>query len=412
MSVARARREKSASPSVGSALSFVVLLGIVSLFADMTYEGARSLNGQFLGFLGASAAAVGVAAGAGEFLGYALRFLFGYLSDKTGQYWFMTVAGYVINLCAVPLLALAGRWEIAVGLIFAERIGKAVRNPARDALLSHATTQLGPGRAFGLAEALDQIGAVLGPLAVAGVLILRGNGQAADLGTYHTGYAVLLIPALVALGVLTLARMRFPQPRELESKSPRIGTRGYSRSYWYFLGGAGLVAAGFADFPLIAYHLQRASVAPIQWIPVAYSLAMGVDALTAVVAGRLYDRLGLPALIGVFAGAAFFAPQAFLGNLGLALVGVALWGVGMGAQESIMKASVANLAPADRRGTAFGLFHTSFGIFWLLGSALMGLLYDQALLYLVAFSVLVQLAAIPWFVLAARHRPIGGGRAA
>jgi MFS family permease len=395
---------------MAAAVGAVVLFGIVSLFADVTYEGARSLNGQYLGFLGASAVIVGVASGAGEFLGYALRFAFGYLSDKTGQYWLVTFVGYLINLLAVPTLALVGRWELAVGLIFAERIGKAVRNPARDSLLSHAATRVGVGWGFGLAEALDQIGAVVGPLVVAGVFFFRGNGQAADLGTYHTGYAILLIPALAALGCLGLARIRYPQPSDLESKSPRFGTQGFSRSYWYLLAAAGLVAAGFADFPLIAFHLERTSVAPAQWIPVAYSLAMGVDALTAIIAGRLYDRLGLPVLVVAFAGAALFAPLAFSGSLPMGLVGVGLWGVGMGAQESIMKAAVTNLVPAERRGTAFGLFHTSFGVFWLLGSALMGILYDQAVVYLVAFSVLVQLAAIPLFVLAARQTRNSGSR--
>ncbi|MGH6852422.1 MAG: MFS transporter, partial [Methylocella sp.] len=142
-----------------SAIRFIVLLGVVSLFADMTYEGARSVTGPYLGVLGASAAIVGVVAGFGEFLGYALRLVSGYLSDRTGGYWLITIIGYGVNLLAVPLLALTGRWELAVLLIVGERAGKAIRTPARDAMLSHAGSQTGLGWSFGLHGALDQTGA-------------------------------------------------------------------------------------------------------------------------------------------------------------------------------------------------------------------------------------------------------------
>ncbi len=385
--------------AAATALRVVVLFGLVSLFADMTYEAARSLNGQYLSVLGASAAVVGVAAGAGELLGYALRFVTGYLSDRTRQYWLFTFLGYAVNLFAVPLLAVAGRWEIAVGLIFAERIGKAIRNPARDALLADAAARLGPGRGFGLHEAMDQIGAVLGPLIVAGVFLARPDG---GLGSFRAAYGVLLLPALLTLVALSLTRLRFPQPQNLESKTPRAGLRGFNRAYWWYLVAAGLVAAGFADFPLLAFHFQRTALAPVSWIPIAYSGAMLVDAGSALFFGRLYDLHGLPVIVGVFAVSAFFAPLAFLGGPLLALLGVALWGIGLGAQESILKAAVVHLAPAGRRGTAYGLFHTAFGACWFAGSVAMGLLYDVAPLWLVLFSVIMQAAAVPFFIVAAR----------
>lgn len=153
-----------------TALKFIVLLGVVSLFADATYEGARSINGPYLALLGASATTVGFVAGLGELIGYSLRLVSGYMSDRIGRYWAITLFGYTLNMLAVPALALAGRWEIAAMLMIAERIGKAIRTPARDAMLSHATREIGRGKGFGLHEALDQIGAVLGPLTVAGVL--------------------------------------------------------------------------------------------------------------------------------------------------------------------------------------------------------------------------------------------------
>ena len=167
--------EKQDGISKGTALKFVVLLGVVSLFADMTYEGARSITGPYLAILGASATAVGIVAGFGELIGYALRLVSGYISDRTGKYWTVTLFGYFINLLAVPLLALAGSWEVAAFLMITERMGKAIRNPSRDAMLSHATQSIGRGWGFGLHEAMDQIGAILGPLIVATVLYLNGG---------------------------------------------------------------------------------------------------------------------------------------------------------------------------------------------------------------------------------------------
>ena len=206
------------NPPGASALKFVVLLGVVSLFADMTYEGARSITGPFLALLGASGTAVGLIAGLGELIGYSLRLASGYLADRTGRYWAITLVGYGLNMLAVPLLALAGRWEVAAALIICERMGKAIRTPARDAMLSHATHRVGHGWGFGLHEALDQAGAVVGPLAVAGVLVAGGGYQAA--------FAMLLVPAAITLGLLLLARWLNPRPRDLEPITPRTTAGG------------------------------------------------------------------------------------------------------------------------------------------------------------------------------------------
>ncbi|HOQ97307.1 MAG TPA: MFS transporter [Anaerolineae bacterium] len=385
----------------GAAITFVVLLGVVSLLADMTYEGGRSLHGQFLQILGSSATAVAVAAGAGEFLGYGIRFFSGYVADRSRRYWAITIIGYAINMLAIPAMALAGQWQLAIALLFLERIGKGIRNPARDAMLSYATSQMGRGFGFGLHEALDQIGAITGPLLVAGALALQIGGRV-DVASYHNAYALLLAPALLALAVLLAARFLFPRPSELESKTPRIGTQGLSRQYGLYLVAVACFAAGFADFALMAYHLKAVALVGDQWIPVCYALAMAVDAVAALVLGKLYDTLGFRVLLGVFVLAAFFAPLVFLGSLPLALAGLALWGIGMGAQESIMRAVVSDLVPRDRRASGFGLFHTGYGIAWFLGSALMGVLYDEARIYLVIFSIVIQLLAIP--ALLAAHR--------
>ena len=371
------------------AWKFIILLGVVSLLADVTYEGARSITGPYLALLGASATVVGVVSGFGELVGYVLRFFSGYLSDKTRHYWTITIIGYTVNLLAVPLLALAGSWEIAAVLLIMERLGKAIRTPARDVMLSHATSRVGSGWGFGVHEAMDQTGAILGPLIVAVVLVLNG--------TYKTGFALLLVPALLALAVLALSRFLYPHPHDLELSQPQIGT-GFKKIYWVYIAAVGLIAAGFADFPLIAFHFQKDAVVSAAMIPVFYAVAMGVDALAALVFGRLFDRIGVSAMILVAVLSALFAPFVFLGGFYTALVGMALWGVSMGAQESIMRAAVANMSSVERRGTAYGVFNTVYGVLWFAGSAVMGMLYDISITYLVAFSVVMQLSSIPLLV--------------
>ncbi len=369
---------------------FIILLGVISLFSDITYEGARSISGPFLGELKASALVVGVVAGLGEFLGYTLRLASGYLTDRLGRYWLITFAGYAVNLLAVPLLALAGSWEMAAVLLVVERMGKAIRTPARDAMLSHAATSVGRGRGFGFHEAMDQIGAVTGPLIVAAVLYYRGG--------YREGFAILLLPAVLALVVIAMAARLYPHPRHLEMNAPELNTTGFTRPYWLYVVAVGLLGAGYADFPLIAYHFGKTALLPSDWIPLFYAIAMGVDAVAALILGRLFDRLGMPVIMGTAVLSAFFAPLVFLGGFKLALLGMVLWGIGMGSLESIIKAALAEMVPRDRRATGFGLFNAGFGVCWLLGSVLMGWLYDFSLGALVAFSVTAQLLAIPFFL--------------
>lgn len=382
------------------ALRFVLLIGIMSFFADFTYEGSRSIIGPYLATLGAGAAAIGIITGLGELLGYGLRLVSGRLSDQTGQFWPITIAGYIVQMASVPLLALAGNWQIAAVLIILERVGKATRNPPRDVMLSHAAGEMGYGWAFGVHEALDQFGALFGPLAVAGVLALRGE--------YPLAFAALALPALVTLALVVLARVLYPRPQDLETHPPDVNTTGLPRVFWVYLAGAVLVAAGFADFPLIAYHFNQAAIVPTVWIPVFYSIAMGVSGVGSLVFGRLFDRRGLSILVPLTLVSALFAPLAFLGGFWVALIGIALWGLGMGVHESIIPAAVALMVPARRRASAYGLFTAGYGIFWFLGSAVIGILYNVSLPVLIAFSVVAQLAAVPIFLSVARtlHKPV------
>jgi MFS family permease len=377
------------------AVLFIVLLGVVSLFGDMTYEGARSITGPYLGALGVTATTIGIVSGFGELVGYAVRLVSGIVSDRTGRYWAVTIIGYVLNLFAVPLLAVAGSWQIAVVLIIAERMGRAIRSPARDAMLSHASSQTGLGWGFGLHEALDQTGAVLGPLIV-GAVLYAGTG-------YGEAFGYLLIPALLSITVLLAAGILFPRPRDFDLAPPPLEATGLSRVFWIYLVAVALIAAGYADFPLIAYHFEKAAVAPTAWIPVLYSIGMGVDGVAALGLGSLFDRIGVRAMILATVASAAAAPLVFLGGFGLAVAGMACWGIGMGAQESIMRATIARIAPTERRGTAYGIFNAVYGLAWFCGSAALGILYDLSLPSVVIVSAALQAASLPiFFWLAAR----------
>ncbi len=378
-----------------TALKFVLLIGVMSFFADFTYEGSRSIIGPYLGVLGAGAAAIGIVTGLGELLGYGLRLVSGRLSDQTGQYWPITILGYIVQMSAVPLLALAGNWPVAALLIVLERVGKAMRNPPRDVMLSHAAREMGYGWAFGVHEALDQSGALFGPLVVAAVLALRGE--------YRIAFALLLIPALVTLSILLVARLTYPRPEEMEVHPPDVRASGLPRVFWVYLAGAVLVAAGFADFPLIAYHFARTSTVSSTLIPVFYAVAMGAGGIGSLLFGRLYDRVGISVLVPLTLLSALFAPLVFLGGFWAALVGVALWGLGMGVHESIIPAAVGQMVPVQRRASAYGLFTAGYGVFWFLGSAALGILYGISFPALIALSLVAELAAIPLFLLVRRQ---------
>lgn len=370
-----------------NALTFVVILGFVSLFADITYEGARSLSGQYLAILGASGTVVGIVAGFGEFIGYGFRLLSGYFTDKTGRYWSITIVGYFINLLAVPLLALAGNWPLAATLIIMERFGKAIRSPAKDAMLSYASKAIGRGFGFGLHEAMDQIGAILGPLMVSGILYYQGS--------YQASFAFLGIPAFCALSILFIAKKKFPEPRKLEIAHTSLSATDLSFPYWMYICAICFVAAGYVDFALIAYHFEKTQTVQTAWIPIFFCVAMAADGLSALFFGRLYDKWGIAILIFSTFLSSLFVLLVFTGSFYLSLFGIILWGIGLGSQESVMRAVVANMVPPDKRGTAYGTLNFWFGSFWFLGSAVMGGLYDMSILYLVIFSFVCQMIALP-----------------
>ena len=379
---------KTKSKETRLALSFVLLMGVISLFSDMTYEGARSITGAYLASLGADAAMVSLIAGLGEFIGYGLRWVSGYLADKTNRYWLITFIGYTINLLAIPALALTHHWQAAAVLIVAERFGKAIRVPARDAMLSQASETIGMGWGFGLHQALDQIGGLLGPLIIALVIYLKGS--------YQDGFAFLTIPAVIALLVLAITYQFFKNPQHLNIKRFEVKTEGINLPFWIYVIAISFIGLGFANFPLISFHFAKEHIMSPALIPISYGAAMGVNAFLAPLLGWLYDRAGIIVLIAVTFVTAIFAPLVFLGNEVTAFLGVILWGVSVSAQESLMRAIVGNMTSPNKRASAYGLFNMIYGVAWFVGSALIGVLYDYSLNFMVIFSVAAQLCAIPW----------------
>ncbi len=395
----RGPRDRASS----AALRFVVLVGIMSFFADFTYEGSRSVVGQYMGMLGAGALAISMVSGFGTLLGYGLRLVSGPGADRTGKYWPITIAGYVLQMTVVPLLALAGSWEVAAVLIVAERVGKAIRNPPRDAMLSHAAEQIGYGRAFGLHEALDQFGATFGPLFVALILLLMHHD-------YKWAFALLAVPAALELCVLAVARISYPNPSGLSPASAKISTTDrMPRVFWIYLGAAALVGAGFADFPLIAYHFERSRIVATDLVPVFYAVAMAVGGAGSLVFGRLFDRFGMRLLAPLCLLSALYAPLVFLGGFWTSLAGVVFWGVGTGVQESIVPAAVARMVSRDRRASAFGIFTGGYGVAWFAGSTVIGVLFGVSLPVVVAFTMASEVAALPFFVTAARRARAADG---
>ena len=385
-------------------MSFVVLMGMVSLLADACYEGARSAIGPYLGALGASATAVGVVAGSGELVGYGLRYLTGRLADRTRAYWLLTIVGYGTNLVAVPALALVGSWEAAAGLVVLERLGKAIRNPARSTLLSFAAAEVGHGKAFGIHEAMDQIGAVVGPLTVGAVLWWRGD----DLGGYRWAFAVLAIPAALTMIALFTARARFPDPRAFAPADGDHERRALGRPFVLYMIGVALVGFGLADWALLAFHLDARGLFAGAIIPVLYAGAAAADGAAALVVGGAFDRArkaggaGLTVLAATLLVAAVSLPLVLLGGTAAALVGIAIWAVGLGATESIGKATVATLSPPSRRATAYGIYYAVFGIAWWVGSIAVGALSDRSRVAAAAFGA-VSLVAAALVMLAAEQ---------
>jgi MFS family permease len=372
----------------------VVGFGVVSLAADMVYEGARSVYGPLLGSLGASALVVGAVTGAGEAAALGFRLVSGPLADRTGRYWTLTIVGYALTAVCVPLLAItpllgAAGLAVASTLIIAERIGKAVRSPAKSTLLADAAGQVGMGRGLGVHKALDQIGAFAGPLLVAGLV--------AATGALAPGLAALAVPGAIAMLLLAVTRRRVPDPVVAEpspsSPAEGVGRARLPASFLRFAVGAGLSTAGLVTFGLIGFDLVDRELVGTAVVPLLYAAAMAAGALAALVTGELYDRFGGRVLLGLPPLAAAVPALTFGGSLAAVLAGVLLWGAAVGVQDSTVKALVADLVPRERRATAYGSFAAVQGVGALAGGVATGALLQQSTTALVVAVVAIQAVA-------------------
>lgn len=398
------------------AIMFIVLFGVVSMFSDMTHEGAASIRGAYLALLGASGSAIGFISGVGELVGYSLRYIFGRLADKTGKYWTITIIGYAVDVFAVPALALVSEdgWIWACALIIIERIGKAVKKPAKNTLVSFAASQGGVGKGFALQEMLDQFGAFLGPVLLYIVMLFKKGGSLYD--RYSFCFAILLIPAVITIIMLFVTKAKFPNPEKFEP-DPKISEPfKIKKSFGFYIAGISFFAFGFIDYSLIIMHVAReygsissnlsstASLISSGTLPLLYAGAMLIDAISAYIFGILYDKKGFMALVISTAVSLPFAFFVFAFNsVPMLFIGIALWGVGMGAQESILKAAVSTIVPKSGRATGYGIFEMFFGVFWFLGSWLLGTLYDLSIPAMIAVSASCQLIAIPMYINATKN---------
>lgn len=396
---------------ISQAMIFIILFGIVSLFSDMTHEGASSIRGAYMSLLGASAGAIGFVSGLGELIGYSMRYVFGKLTDKTKRYWLMTIAGYVLDVLAVPALALVGEhgWIAACGLLIIQRMGKAIKKPAKDTIMSFAASQEGLGKSFGIQEVLDQIGAFLGPVLLYVVMLFKTEGSTFEI--YSRCFAVLAVPGAITILLLLITKYKFPNPENFEPEEKKFTPFKVKKEFIFYIAGISLFAFGFIDYSIIIMHVSKtytnisaqltetSSLVNSGTLPLLYAGAMLVDAVAALVFGLMYDKKGVKALAWSTVISAPFAILVFgTKSTSALLLGIALWGVGMGAQESILKAAVTKMVPKSSRATGYGVFECSFGVFWFLGSWLLGVLYDISIPAMIAVSVVSQLAAIPLYI--------------
>lgn len=407
-------RPAVAPAAARSAWRAVVGFGVVSLAADMVYEGARSVTGPLLASLGATAVVVGLVTGLGEAVALVLRLFSGRLADRTGRYWGLTLAGYALTAVCVPLLAVTpflggAGLAVAVVLVLAERTGKAVRSPAKSALLATAAAQVGMGRGLGVHKALDQVGAFAGPLVVAGVAALTG--------ALWPALAVLVVPGGIAMALLLVVRRRVGDPRSATSPSapgspapPPVLTTRLPAPFWWFAGSSAAATAGLVTFGVISFHLTRAQVLPVAAVPVVYAGAMAVGALAALATGWAYDRVAGRVLLVLPVLVVLVPVLAFSDAAGPAVAGVLVWGAAVGVQDSTVKALVADLVPAGRRAGAYGSFAAVQGAAAVLGGAGAGWLYERSLPALVALVALTQVVSLVLLLVSLRRSEAGWAR--
>lgn len=381
------------------AFSLILFIAISSLFCDMTHAGAKSLYGAFLYHIGASAAAIGFVSGLAQFTANSLSLLTGYVADKYHNYWTMTILGYLFCLIAIPALAFVPGygWMAASALIVAERVGKACWQPARNTLISFASAEVGRGKSFSIQSFFNKLGACIGPLIL--FLVLLFNSDLSLLDRYHLCFAVLGIPALIGIIFLFLAKRKFAHPENFERyHNAESSQKQRTKEFVLFCLGVSFFGLGYLDFPLITLHLSKIAKINTEYLPLFFSGAMLVSAVAALTFGRLFDRIGVFVLVISTLISSTFSFFVFSSDhIGFLIIGILIWGVGIGAFETVLKSMTTFLVSKEKRSKGFGLLNLFFGFSLFAGSWLCGALYDISIPALILFSFFMQFAAVCFF---------------
>ena len=359
-------KEKS---SLSLAYKAIILFGIVSLFGDIIYEGCRGLVPDYLKFLGATAFIVGVIGGLGEFIGYSVRLVSGFLADTMKSYWLFIFLGYGL-LVSIPLLGFSFTWQVAAVFVLLERLGKALRTPSRDIILSVIGKEVGTGKTFGIHELLDQIGAIVGPAIVAVSMLTSSND-------YRLTFLILLLPYISLMSFLTYVYKKIGKTYRIAKEGAEKQKVGLPRTFYIYTLAVVMNTVGLIPVALILY---KASFFFAEWlVPIVYLMIQGIDASIALVAGHAYDRFGVKFLALPFLLAIIPSVLTVVGNDALIVVVAAVFfGLVLGMQESIYRAAVADVAPVASRGRAYGIFSTAYGVSFLISGAIYGFFLDVA----------------------------------
>jgi MFS family permease len=368
----------------------ILAMGIISMLGDIVYESGRGIAPDYLRFLGASALLVGMVSGAGEFIGYAARLVSGNLADRSRAYWLFIFLGYGLIL-AIPLIGFTFSIEVVMALLLLERFGKALRSPSRDTVVSIVSKGVGSGKAFGLHEAIDQIGAIIGPLILGGVMFYTANN-------YPIAFKILLIPFVLMLVAIAYTYRRIGKGVQVEAKNIKDEGSSLSRGFWIYCMAILLNTLGLIPVALILYS-GASILQPLgqQWIvPLLYVIVQSVDAPMALVSGYLFDRVGvklltLPFILAIFP-AFFVSYGGFAGVISACIT----FGFVLGMQESIYRAAICDLVPLNRRGTAYGIFNTALGVGTLASGIIFGFLMEQSYsaVVLAGIATVLQISAI------------------
>ncbi|MEF3254837.1 MAG: MFS transporter [Deferribacterales bacterium] len=393
-------------PQKKKAYQLIILLGFVSLFGDIIYEGARGVSGQYLQVLGVNATRVGLIVGVGEFAGYLFRLISGYFADKTKSYWFFTILGYLL-LLSIPLISLTDSWQIVAILTIVERVGKGIRTPARDTIVSHASKQIGSGLTFGISEFIDQIGSIIGPLIFTYVLYnITSNNL---ISSYQKGFSITLLPYLILLIILLITYKEFKNSEELENRLSLQPRKDKLPSIFHiYTIFTFITTSGFISFSIIGFHLKKYNIISDHYIPLLYALAVGaIDAITGLTIGKYYDILnkkstnrlsGINLLLIIPISTIITSLFVFNFNIYIILIGIIFFGITLGLQEVILKAIVSDIIHIDKRSTAYGILNISTGTACFFGATLSGYLYDISITFLIVFLIITQLVSILFFI--------------